>query len=93
MKLQELQKNWWACLPAIVIAVAIGVHRDWDGFSLVLLAGIVLVSCLRFILPLFRGSVARKMAKMSPGAREQLLSRCTPEERRKLEKEIHDHAG
>ena len=93
MKSQELLRSWWAYIPAIAIAVAVGVRRHWDTFSLVLVAGIVLASCLRFILPLFRGSVARKMARMSPEARERLLSRCAPEERRKLEKEIDDHAA
>ena len=91
MKLQELQKSWCDFLPAIAISVAFGFHRHWDGFSLVLVMGVVFISCLRFILPLFRGSVARKMAKMSPDERERLLSRCTPEERSKLEQGIRDH--
>ncbi len=93
MKPQGLLRSWWAYLPAIVIAVVVGVRRHWDTFSLVLVAGIVFFSCLRFILPLSRRSVAAKMAKMSPEARERLLSRCAPEERRQLEKEIDDHTA
>jgi hypothetical protein len=93
MKAQQLLRGWWAYLPAIAIAIAVGVCRHWDTFSLVLVAGIVLVSCVRFLLPLFRGSVARKMARMSPETRERLLSHCDPEERRKLEKEIDDQAA
>jgi len=95
MKAQALLKGWWACLPAIAIAIAtaiaIGIRRQWDIFSLVCMATVLLVSSLRFILPLFRGSVARKMAKMPPEERERLLSRCRPEERTKLEKEIERH--
>lgn len=58
MKHPGYPARWWAYLIGPAIALLVGFRRNWDNASWVVIGFVVLINCMRLLLPYFRNSTA-----------------------------------